>query len=1209
MKASLCLKGSYDSQKSSSSDNSGDLSPLLRDLMGSTQSNDVFSLIDDDSFSEAGYKIPVKKVVEEALVKTHAKSKKLNHTFEKEMLLATTYRDAFLERKLAVKKKLELDSHSKKFKQGSGKEEAYELDEGEIVVVNLASKFKEKKEKSLKQLNFKHENHGKFKDKIEKSEKKIRFVSPFNWTKKGIEDDEIDVDDNEIDDNLEKIKHEKRLSDAKNLNFYNIAGNKYSEKTEIKTEFYEEIIDSPNLKIRKKGQKRDEIDSISHLAVSKSAVFPNPPIPNSVILDSPNSVALDTFQDSKDQSGMTKNSSKNLPEVGVVNIRIKCVRTNMIYYVGDTVYEEKMAQLYDIENAKHLVKDKKYFDSAVTRQSTVNKDSMFLLESTTTGGKFIQPYFIVDIHSPCVHSLLNSLNAREKKPTVSNSTFGQSNVLVAMKEVYDAISMFSKNGEFRALAGGGVIAPIPPSVKKARDVKKKAVKGNGQNSAETDGNNDEKHYYGHPSIGLPRSIAFPLCQEFLIANLDETLALAKAPIERTHHHTNKPLYQKSSKAKEGLNYNLSYAVEATNEPLKWTNKTLLKKYDSKSNLLDCLEKDGEDSGYWGGAGYIKDTVYSDISTLTRGYMDASTLYCPSLVASKGDNKEKGRASIQSETDEDEDPEVTKMKSRTQAALKKIRAARSGVEGILKTGYNFWNSLPCDLLRKTAYNADVETIELLLAKASQLRDGKALNLVVWVLGVCPPPTAIEKASRLFERQALANDQTALLVVLASETEVELDEENPDTLKRIASPFKPFLNCYINAVKKAVGDTLNEDDDEDIEMDGIKYERHGTKNPSTSRLMLQHWMSWQEVVAQAFVSEDKANAKLEKNGIKIEQIITKNKSKFDLLKRKKKPVAQEVGKEKKRLEGKEGTEYPTHLSIRRVMTDKSFVGLSHHAADRVLGVLYIMLNKAEDNLDMDDDEKGKSSKKFLGRLVSTKSISNSKIISNSSSTYVSTKSEKAGTQQTGFQNENQLNTLLEDENGDDVKVPIDTIESGIMTQVIGAFESAGKDKEKEAERLQLSSKKSLLKNSFFSSLSFRQSCHVIDASEVDGSDRVDHRVRSRSIWQGLADSLINTPKVTAKNENYNLDKNEINRLQEEKKDSVALEKELGLKRVKDFKELMTLRERFELERTLVQRGEIRKFICQVFSDLVVVENENKIKEEAEGIFGTFGRFFGF
>jgi hypothetical protein len=67
---------------------------------------------------------------------------------------------------------------------------------------------------------------------------------------------------------------------------------------------------------------------------------------------------------------------------------------------------------------------------------------MFLLESTTTGGKVIQPYFIVDIHSPCVYSLLNSLNAREKKPTVSNSTFGQSNVLAAMKEVYMYIYIY-----------------------------------------------------------------------------------------------------------------------------------------------------------------------------------------------------------------------------------------------------------------------------------------------------------------------------------------------------------------------------------------------------------------------------------------------------------------------------------------------------------------------------------------------------------------------------------------------------------------------------------------------------------------------------------------------------------------------------------------------------------------------------------------------
>lgn len=37
--------------------------------------------------------------------------------------------------------------------------------------------------------------------------------------------------------------------------------------------------------------------------------------------------------------------------------------------------------------------------------------------------------------------------------------------LTSTVQVYDAITFFSKDGEFRALAGGGVSAPVPPSVK------------------------------------------------------------------------------------------------------------------------------------------------------------------------------------------------------------------------------------------------------------------------------------------------------------------------------------------------------------------------------------------------------------------------------------------------------------------------------------------------------------------------------------------------------------------------------------------------------------------------------------------------------------------------------------------------------------------------------------------------------------------------
>ena len=40
----------------------------------------------------------------------------------------------------------------------------------------------------------------------------------------------------------------------------------------------------------------------------------------------------------------------------------------------------------------------------------------------------------------------------------------------------------------------------------------------------------------------------------------------------------------------------------------------------------------------------------------------------------------------------------------------------------------------------------ETIELLLAQASIKRTGRVLNLVVWIVGVCPPPEAIEKVTK-------------------------------------------------------------------------------------------------------------------------------------------------------------------------------------------------------------------------------------------------------------------------------------------------------------------------------------------------------------------------------------------------------------------------------------------------------------------------------
>ena len=46
---------------------------------------------------------------------------------------------------------------------------------------------------------------------------------------------------------------------------------------------------------------------------------------------------------------------------------------------------------------------------------------------------------------------------------------------------------------------------------------------------------------GHPSYGLPRSAAFPLCQEYLLAQMRSTISIANSPMIRDYHH---PLHQK-----------------------------------------------------------------------------------------------------------------------------------------------------------------------------------------------------------------------------------------------------------------------------------------------------------------------------------------------------------------------------------------------------------------------------------------------------------------------------------------------------------------------------------------------------------------------------------------------------------------------------------------------------------------------------------------
>lgn len=72
----------------------------------------------------------------------------------------------------------------------------------------------------------------------------------------------------------------------------------------------------------------------------------------------------------------------------------------------------------------------------------------------------------------------------------------------------------------------------------------------------------------------------------------------------------------------------------------------------------------------------------------------------------------------------------------------------------------------------------------------------------------------------------------------------------------------------------------------------------------------------------------------------------------------------------------------------------------------------------------------------------------------------------------------------------------------------------------------------------------------------------------------------------------DANEKARQKEEARRESVHERQLSHRRIEGFAELMAAKERFEFERRLVQRAEVRRFMCQVFLDMTALEDERKI-----------------
>jgi hypothetical protein len=85
--------------------------------------------------------------------------------------------------------------------------------------------------------------------------------------------------------------------------------------------------------------------------------------------------------------------------------------------------------------------------------------------------------------------------------------------------------------------------------------------------------------------------------------------------------------------------------------------------------------------------------------------------------------------------------------------------------------------------------------------------------------------------------------------------------------------------------------------------------------------------------------------------------------------------------------------------------------------------------------------------------------------------------------------------------------------------------------------------------------------------------------------------------------NEDRHERHRQRDHIKREAHQEKAEAHKRIDGYAELMAAKSRFETERQLVQRAEVRRFLCHVFMDIAAIEEE---KKNAKGLLASMANY---
>ena len=102
------------------------------------------------------------------------------------------------------------------------------------------------------------------------------------------------------------------------------------------------------------------------------------------------------------------------------------------------------------------------------------------------------------------------------------------------------------------------------------------------------------------------------------------------------------------------------------------------------------------------------------------------------------------------------------------------------------------------------------------------------------------------------------------------------------------------------------------------------------------------------------------------------------------------------------------------------------------------------------------------------------------------------------------------------------------------------------------------------------------------------------KKRALYQNFKSEKAKAKAQNKKQDSLHIDVEDATekaRQKDEARRESMHERNLSHRRIEGFAELMAARERFEFERRLVQRAEVRRFMCQVFLDMTALEDERK------------------